>query len=252
MSYPKQNLTVERVLKSFEDGFDQGERAEIFKKLENDDTLDDALLGMKLLLQANGWDYRAVKAALDKAENRIDDIVLKNESKQTKTQNGFNLKYAKYAALLLPFLAWIGYTTLNTGKNIDDFYVPETGLPNLMSVSSKNDWKPLMDLYQTGELEEAFTYSLELKEKRVSSDTALYFNAVIAYDLEKYEIANRAFQAVVADGNSTFFYDAQYRLGLSLYQLGKKAAAEAQFKKIKETRLSPYTSEASLILQELF
>lgn len=249
MSHPNQNITLELLLNSFHDEFDPVERDRIFQNLKTITITDDKLLGAKLLLDDNNWDYVKVNSILIKAENRINTIALKNKSIHTK-----NIKrnYLKYAVIIIPFMAWIGNYILNNHKAIDDFYIKETGLPNLMSTSSINEWNRLMNLYKTGSLEEAFEYSTELKDKYVQNDTAIYFNAVIAYDIEKYNIATKAFQILDAKTESTFLYDAEYRLGLSLYKLGKKQESKIQFNKIKLNIDSPYNSEAKLILQQLF
>ena len=84
------------------------------------------------------------------------------------------------------------------------------------------------------------------------NDTANYFKAVIAYDLKKFDVANEDFKKVMTNKQSSFYYDAEFRLGFSLLKSGKKEEAKLQFEKIKSNSESPYSSEATTILKELF
>lgn len=247
MSNSNQNSTLEILLKSLADDFNATERDKIFEALKKEEPTDDALLGAKIFLEANDWDYNALKKALGTTENKIDTIVLDHKKRRNIKKN-----YHKYAAVLIPFVAIFGYFALNNSNSIDVFYTKDTGLPNLMSNSSQNEWNQLMFDYKTDKLEKAYELAVAISERKVQNDTASYFKGVVAYDLKKYEIANQEFKKVALNSKSAFLYDAEYRLGFSLFQLDKKEAAKLQFKKIEANFESPYNSEATTILKELF
>lgn len=247
MNNSNQHITLEILLKSLEDDFDKVERARIFQRLKDTEPIDEALIGAKMLLESTNWDYKVLQKVFLKTENRIDEIASGTpKAKQQKQQ------YFKYAAVLIPFVVIAGYFLLNTSKSIDNYFIKETGLPNLMSSSTKNDWTHLMQLYKANELEKAYDFSIKISEAKKENDTANYFKAVIAYDLDKFEMANENFKNVEANKQSPFYNDAEFRLGFSLLKSGKKKEAKQQFEKVKSNSESPYSSEATTILKEVF
>ena len=245
MSNLNQNITLEILLKSLEGDFDKIERAKIFQKLKDSEPIDEALNGAKMLLEENNWDYKVLKQAFSNTENKIDTIV----SKTKPTQHRNN--YLKYVAVFIPFVAIAGYFLLNNSKSIDNFYIKETGLPNLMS-NNKNDWSKLMQLYKSNELEKAYDLSEKISETKEENDTLHYFKAVIAYDLKKFKIANEEFKKVVTKNESSFYFDAEFRLGFSLLKSSKKQEAKRQFEKVKSNTENPYNGDAKIILNEIF
>ena len=83
-------LTLELLLQSLENDFDNQERELIFNELKNTIPTDDALLGAKLILEQNNWDYKALKHVFNKVERKIENLVHENSGKKSKTS------YLKY------------------------------------------------------------------------------------------------------------------------------------------------------------
>ncbi len=245
MNNSNQHITLEILLKSLENDFDKAERARIFQRLKDTEPSDDALMGAKMLLEDNNWDYTILQQAFDTTQDKINAVAL--GTKQTQKRQS----YIKYAAVLIPFVAIAGYFLLNTSKSIDTYFIKETGLPNLMG-NDKNDWSKLMQLYKLNELESAYKLSEEIGKKKINNDTVLYYKAVIAYDLNKFEIATENFKNVSNNKQSLFQTDAEFRLGFSLLKSGRKEKAKQQFEKIQSNLESPYNSEATTILNEVF
>jgi TolA-binding protein len=245
MNNSNQHITLEILLKSLEDDFDKVERARIFQRLKDSEPIDEALIGAKMLLEENNWDYKVLQQAFDKTQDKINAVV--SGTKQTHQKKN----YLKYAAVLIPFVAIAGYFLLNNNKSIDNYFIKESGLPNLMS-NNKNDWSKLMQLYKSNELENAYTLSEKINKLKIDNDTAIYYKAVIAYDLNKFEIAIENFKNIEANKQSIFNADAEFRLGFSLLKSGKKEEAKQQFEKIQSNLESPYNSEAITILKEVF
>ena len=206
MNNSNQHITLEILLKSSEDDFDKEERARIFQRLKDTESIDEALIGAKMLLEENNWDYKVLQQAFDKTQDKIEAIAL--GTKQTQKRQ----PYLKYAAVLIPFVAIAGYFLLNTSKSIDTYFIKDTGLPNLMS-TSENDWNKLMQLYKSNELESAYQLSEEIGKKKRNNDTVIYYKAVIAYDLNKFEMANENFKNISTDKQSIFQADSEFRLG---------------------------------------
>ena len=245
MNNSNQHITLEILLKSLENDFDKVERARIFQSLKDTEPTDDALIGAKMLLEENNWDYTILQQAFDKTRDKIEAVAL--GTKQTQKRQ----PYLKYAAVLIPFVAIAGYFLLNTSKSIDTYFVKETGIPNLMS-TSENDWNKLMQLYKSNELESAYQLSEEIGKEKRNNDTVIYYKAVIAYDLNKFEMANENFKNISANKQSIFQADAEFRLGFSLLKSGKKEEAKQQFERVKSNSENPFNADAATILKEVF
>ncbi len=241
-----QHLTFKMLLESLDDDFDKTDRLRIFQLLKNYEGIDDALLGAKDFLETNNWDYLLLKNALHKTETRIDKIA----SRHTIVASSKKI-YLKYVALLIP-IAIVSYFSLGTSPSIDDYYMADPGLPNLMSTTSQNQWNHLMDLYQSNQFDKAYNYAVELEEFKSKNDTAIYFKGVLAYELKKYTAASDDFKKIELDKKSIFNHNAEFRLGFSLLKSGNKTEAKQQFQKIALNIESPFTDEAKTILETFF
>ena len=242
MTLKNEPITIELLLQSLEDDFDKKERELIFLELKNSNPTDDALIGAKLLLEQNNWDYLILKKVFSKAESRIDTLASQKPSQISKSN------YLKYAAVLIPMALITAYFANNANNSIDQFYTKETGLPNLMS-GKKTNWDALMQLYKSNQLEKAFALSAQIKAEKPLNDTINYFEAVIAYDLKKYAVAKEGFKKVASNKQSTFFNDAEFRLGFVLNQLNQVEEAKKQFQKVKANSNNPFGEEAEKILK---
>lgn len=245
MNNSNQHITLEILLKSLENDFDKVERARIFQSLKDTEPTDDALIGAKMLLEENNWDYTILQQAFDTTQDKINAVAL--GTKQTQKRQ----PYLKYAAVLIPFVAIAGYFLLNTSKSIDTYFIKDTGLPNLMS-TSENDWNKLMQLYKSNELESAYQLSEEIGKKKRNNDTVIYYKAVITYDLNKFEMANENFKNISTNKQSIFQADAEFRLGFSLLKSGKIEEAKQQFERVKLNSENPFNADAAIILKEVF
>lgn len=246
MSNSNQHITLDILLKSLEDDFDKVERARILQRLKDTEPIDEALIGAKMLLEDNNWDYKVLQKAFSKTQTKIDEVA--SGTKQIHQKNN----YLKYVAVFIPFIAIAGYFLLNKSNSIDNYFIKETGLPTLMSNDNKNEWNELMQLYKNNELEKAYKFSSQIIETKKENDTVNYFKGVIAYDLQKFDIANESFKKIETNKQSSFYFDAEFRLGFSLLKSDKKEEAKQQFEKVKSNSESPYNSEATTILKEVF
>lgn len=248
MTNTTNHITLELLLQSLENDFDSKKRERIVAELKNSNPTDDALLGAKLLLEENNWDYTVLKKAFEKTENRIDALA------NAKPKQAAKINYLKYAAVLLPIAFVLGYfITVNFDNNpesIDKYYIKEEGLPNLMS-SKKTNWEDLMQLYKSNQLEKAFTLSEKMTSQKVENDTANYFHAVIAYDLKKYAVAKEYFGKVTTKKQSVFYNEASFRLGFTLSKLHQNKEAKLQFESVKVDSNNPYQEEAAKVLKVL-
>jgi tetratricopeptide (TPR) repeat protein len=248
MKYSKENMNLEAVLESLKKDFDAELRNEIFQILKDHDFEEDDLTGAKLLLEQNHWDHQKVHQIFAHSQNRIDET-LKNHRNNSK----LNLSvFIKYAALLLPFLAVTSYYFFDETDSIDQYYVPESGLPNFLEVKKETHWNTLMKLYKQNEFTQAYETVSKINEIKPKNDTAVYFKAVIAYELEQFEVSNDYFQKTLYFQNSIFKYDAAFRLGFSLYKSNDKVGAKKVFQEILSDPNHPFQEEANQIITVFF
>ena len=246
MNTDNQNMTLALLLQSLEDDYNPQERMRILEQLRNNQPTDEALLGAKLLLEENNWDYSVLKKAFATTENRIETL-----ASNTKRPN--NSKYLKYAAVLLPIAFVLGYfvnQSLTNKSNIEQFYTKEEGLPNYMG-TEKTNWDPLMELYRANKMKKAFVISQQILTQKPQNDTAIYLHGVISYELKNYKIAKADYTKITQNKESVFYYDAVFRLGFTLKNLNENKAALQQFETIKNNQNNPFNDKAKIILDYL-
>jgi len=244
MNTEYQNMTLTLLLQSLEDDFNPQERIRILEQLKNSQPTDEALLGAKMLLEENNWDYNILKKAFAKTEDRVETLASHTKQKNNRT-------YLKYAAVLLPIAFVLGYfinSSLNNKQNIEAFYIKEEGLPNYMG-EEKTNWNPLMELYRANKMKEAFAISQQILTQKPQNDTAVYFHAVISYELKNYKIAKIDYTKITQNKESVFYYDAAFRLGFTLKNLNENNAAKQQFETITNDQNNPYNEKAKIVLE---
>lgn len=248
MNTENQNMTLALLLQSLEDDFDPKERVRILEQLKNSNPTDEALLGAKILLEENNWDYTMLKKAFATTEDRV-EVVASN----TKRTN--NSKYLKYAAVLLPIAFVLGYfvnqsQSLTNKPDIEQFYIKEEGLPNYMG-TEKTNWDTLMELYRANKIKEAFAISQQILTQKPQNDTAIYFHGVISYELKNYKTAKTDYTKITQNKESVFYYDAAFRLGFTLKNLNENKAAQQQFETITNDQNNPYNEKAKVVLEQI-
>jgi hypothetical protein len=118
---------------------------------------------------------------------------------------------------------FFGYSYFQSQDHIElakEYWPIEPGLPVKMSTKGKYD--EAMNAYKLGEFDKANT----LLDK-ISSDTSIYFQGVIAYELNDFR-ASRGFFNQIEKG-SLYFNNAQFRLGLILLSEGDLISAKRIF-----------------------
>lgn len=236
-------MTLTLLLQSLEDDFNPQERRLILEQLKNIQPTDEALLGAKMLLEENNWDYTVLKKTFAKTEDRIETL-----ASHTKQKN--NSTYLKYAAVLLPIAFVLGYfinASFNNKQNIEAFYIKEEGLPNYMG-GEKTNWDPLMELYRANKMIEALAISQQILTQKPQNDTLIYFHGVISYELKNYKIAKIDYTKIIQNKESVFYYDAAFRLGFTLKNLNENSAAKQQFETVTNDLNNPYNEKAKIIL----
>lgn len=243
MNREDQNIFLTGLLQSLEDDFDPKERAHILETLKTIHPTDEALLGAKMLLEANHWDYTVLKKAFQKTEHRIKNSTVTPKRRSTN--------YLKYAAVAIPFVLFLGYTlytNFSHQETIDTLYPKEEGLPHYMG-TEKTNWDGLMEVYRDNKMKEAYVISQEIVKVKPENDTAIYFHGIISYELKNYSEAETNYAKMLQKKESVFYYDALYRLGFVLKKLKKDNEAQQQFEKIANDSNNPYKEKSKEVLE---
>lgn len=242
MTNENQNISLAKLLQSLEEDCNPQERARILETLKNTQPTEEALLGAKMLLEDNNWDYTVLKKAFAKTTHRIEHIQNKSRKKYSA--------YLKYAAVLLPLTFVVGYfitTMAHNNQGIEQYYPKEEGLPNYMDTQQSN-WDNLMELYRANKMKAAFAVSEEILTQKPQNDTAIYFHGVIGYELKNYKVAQSEYAKIAQQQQSAFYYDACFRLGFTLNKLKESKMAHHQFEAIAQDRNNPYSQKAKAVI----
>jgi hypothetical protein len=244
MDKENQNITLAVLLESLEDDFDAQKRTSILEGLKNSQPKEESLLGAKMLLEANHWDYRVLKKGFDNTAQKIEQIAAKPQKR--------NSSYLKYAAVVIPITFILGYfinSTLSPKNSIEQFYTKEEGLPNYMGTET-NNWEDLMKLYRANKMKEASVVSERILVQKPLNDTAIYFHGVIGYELHRYKLTKIDYLKIIQNKQSVFYYDATFRLGFVLKDLNENRAAQQQFDKIANDSNNPFKEKAKEVLKQ--
>jgi TolA-binding protein len=236
-------------IKSFLKALDQAEsehrKKELLEKLKHLKTKDDALIGLRMFLENNDWNYDEFKGAIKQTTLRIKQ----NKDNKNKIIAPKIFRYAAILVLLTGIISFSYY--FKSRKTIDDFYLKDPGLPNLMSSSYKDKWNKSMKLFKAEKFKEMLSelHRLEIEE---NNDTLYYYKALSHYNMKNFEKAKYNFLALENKEESVFYYDAEFRLGFSLYKANKIEDSKRQFLKITSDPNHPYYQESLSILDSFF
>lgn len=234
------NLKFNDILESLADGFDPNARELLFDELEQLETNNTALLGIKLFVEKNGRDYEKIKRTF----KSFSDVL---ESKE-KASKKVNFTWIKYAAIFVVVSA-ISFYFLFWNKQSDDltaYEYHEIGLPVLMSNSNNVAFNNAMSKYKMGEFKAAFTEFNALP----ITDTITYFKGVCLYELGNLNEAMDEFNNV--SDTSVFYMKNLYFMSLCNIKLNNKVDAVNSLKlltlidnemKVKATELLRHLGE---------
>lgn len=237
---------IEAFLKAFDEAENKSDAKSLLHELKQHNTEDEALIGLKLFLENHDWDYGAFKKAIQSTSENLNTISQKKNSKKVY----FN-SFLKYAALLVLTIGIISISFFLNKTTIDDYYPEEPGLPNYMSSDNLSKWTKSMKHFRTSEFQKMKD---ELNSINVenTNDTLVYFKAISNYKLENYDKANNGFLEVKELQNSTFQYEAEFRLGFTLYKANRIEESKSLFLKISKEKQHPYQKEALDIIESFF
>ena len=139
---------------------------------------------------------------------------------------------------------FFGYSYFQSQDHVElakEYWPIEPGLPVKMSTKGKYD--EAMNAYKLGEFDKANT----LLDK-ISSDTSIYFQGVIAYELNDFRSSRGFFNQI--EKGSLYFNNAQFRLGLILLSEGDLISAKRIFN-IQKSENNLFSKESNEILKKI-
>lgn len=234
------NLKFNDILLSLADEFDPNARELLFDELEQLETNNTALLGVKLFVEKNGRDYEKIKRTFKSFSE-----VLESKEKASKK---VNFAWIKYAAIVV-VVSGLSFYLLFYNKSKNDltaFEYHETGLAVLMSNTSNVAFNNAMSKYKLGEFKAAFTEFNALS----ITDTTTYFKGVCLYELGNLPEAMHEFNSV--SETSVFYMKNLYFMSLCNIKLNNKKDAFNSLKlltlidnemKVKATELLHHLEE---------
>ncbi|MEI9943644.1 MAG: tetratricopeptide repeat protein [Chitinophagaceae bacterium] len=132
---------------------------------------------------------------------------------------------ASVLALVTLSLWWFLQNGNSNEKVYSKYYSPDPGLATVMSSTADYDFEKAMVEYKNGEYDKALKAWTSLLQQKPGNDTLTYFigAAYQAKGDDDHVIEN--LQQVTADGNSAFYKDACWYLGLSYLKKGETQQA---------------------------
>lgn len=227
---------------------DASEELDLIQHLKILKTKDEALQGAILFLEDCNWDFDLLKERLFSAENRIKTI-----QKQSK-KNKLSWKVARYwtaAAVLIPLIYFSLHKWSSNSSSIDDYLLSEPGLPNFMANNEIDKWNDAMAFFKQNDYQKALdAFNMMYDEQK--NDTLIYFSGVTNYYLGNFQDARRQFEKIASFENSSFQFDAEFRSGFVLFQLGKNEEASNHFRRIASENGHPFEEESKTVLEAFF
>jgi|GEM_PF-2572921 tetratricopeptide (TPR) repeat protein len=127
------------------------------------------------------------------------------------------------------------------------YYEKDIGLPVVMGENNNIQLDRAMSFYKLNDYEKAKNILTLLSNKK-PTDTLTYYIGVNNYELGQYKNAINFFKKV--DKQSSFYDKAQYRLGLSYWQVNEIDSTRQVFSNLKSPS-SSYSVQAELILKKI-
>jgi len=222
--------------------------SDLIQHLKNLKTEDVALQGAILFLEECDWDFNLLKESLISVEDRI-DLVHKQSKNITSMRKVY--RYAVAAAVVIPILFFSIHKWSSQTISIADYLIAEPGLPNFMANSDFDKWNTSMCFFKRNDHQKVLE-EFSLMQNDQNNDTLIYFSAVSNYYLGNFQEAKRQFEKISLFENSSFRFDADFRLGFVLFRLGKTDEASLHFKRIASNKDHAFKDESKTVLHAFF
>ncbi len=238
-----ENTTLEQLRMYLSDA---EQRAETLNWIKTAVSKHDDVNGLVLYLKAKNWDVEALE--------KLDFDGTEKQRKLELKINRSNYLWFKVAAVIIPLVGLCSLfyfqqqQTLPSDIIFTQYYVPEKGLPTLMSNNSEKYFNEAMSAFRDEAYEEAKVKFEKLDVNNSTNDTLNYYLACTYMELGLYGNATQRFEKV--DNLGVFNDKAEYRKALCYTKLGMVTKAKKIFMGIKLIVDHQYNREAVSILGE--
>jgi hypothetical protein len=228
---------------------------ELFERYRNGDLSDSELKEFEARLAydsefKNDFDqYEALEEGIkahfrNKLKSKLqemDKLMDAPARKRTRSKSILIWSSSVAACLLIGLLILQLFSSNKYSQITEEYWPEEPGLP--VKMSSKGKYDEAMNAYKLDDYDKA--NSLLAK---ISSDTSTYFQGVIAYKLNDYK-ASKGFFNHIKKGSS-YFHNAQFRLGLILLSEGDLNSAKRIFE-MQNSKNQLFAKESKDILKNI-
>ncbi len=229
-------LRFKDIIDSLAEGYDPNLREELFTRLGELETDDDALRGVQLFVQKHGRDYELMRGTF-KSFNQL----LDSKEKQAKKMN---LSWVKYAAILVIIFGLGFYYWQNKGVDLTAYEYQDAGLAVLMGSNSNIDFNNGMSAFKMKDYNKAY----DEFSKCNLTDTVLFYQGMCAYEGGDYEKAFHHMSEIPIE--SFYFGKSLYLSSLCNIHMGQKENAILTLQVIVLTQ-PEFKTKATELLEKL-
>lgn len=246
MQYKDQHIDFEFINHFFMTEKEEYKRVQFLNYLKANRELieDDAIVGLLLFLDKHNWNHL-------KLEQKLSTLSYPPQKRTLAAKRRKKNNYLKYAASLIIIASTIFSITYFKQQPLSTYFPIETGLPNLMSSHTNQDykWKKINAAFQNEDYKSVYTTCKEQLLNKIQSDTLLYFCAISAYKLNKYEEAVNYFKEIQFYEESIFLIDSEYMLALALLNTSEKQQGKDILKSMSINPNHPFNLQAAELIK---
>lgn len=236
--------TMEEILNAISN---ESLRVDVVERLKKSTPVDDGIIGVKLFLEDNNYDFNRLASFLHSAKLNIDKITNQNNSKKPY------YNWLKVAAVLVPLIGISSYFLMNKENKFDNlysnYYEKELGLPVTLSDENNKLFNESMNLFRDEDYTSSLNGFQKLLIEKSTNDTLHYFIGVCL--LENGEIKAAINEFNYNYEHSFFKEKSEYRLVLSYLKTKEKKKLKQQLTIILQNKNHRYYQQANALLGKL-
>ena len=234
-----------------EGNLNAGDRQRFELALKTDVKLQEELLLYKIVVAGIRCEKEVeIRARLTEIDHELDAATANVlQIKKNPNNKYFPLIAASVTFLLLAGAIWVYKANYSKQALINRFTVADPGLPVLMGVSDHTTLDEIMSQYKQGHYENAYNELARLAAVNLNNDTLEYYSGVLLMKLNRPQEAVFYFKKTLLFKESIFRAEAEYRLGMALWETDDNAQAHELFDKMSNTKNHPYKEQAQAILR---
>jgi TolA-binding protein len=247
MNTPNSNIippSIEEIINSINN---EELRVDVIERLKQSNPIDDEIIGVKLFLKNNKYDFNKLESFLQSSQSSIDNVIERNKG------NNRSYGWLKVAVVLVPLIGISSYFLMNKENKFDNlysnYYEKELGLPVTLSDENNKLFNESMNLFR----DEDYTLSLQgfrdLLLEQPNNDTLHYFIGVCL--LEKGNLLEAKNELTYNFQNIFFKEKATYRLALLYLKLEQVKESKILLQEISENENHRYYQQAKALLGKL-